>query len=530
MTSEITSLEQFQELETEYKLITEWRDEGYTWEEIAIDLGKGSETSARRYYSNLKKLVENPPKGLEHLDFTKEALSQVVRPQKVRGERYLITTITAKADTFKKPFLSLLKAAEHLDAKLVLLLGRSHNKALKEQVWYYDPWLKQFQDQVIFASEYIFNKMIRAVDLQINPQQLNPLTGIKGIDWGEDCSSVILASTQISLETVPRGNNRTPRVIVGTGTISVPNYRQETRVGRMAEQNHDCGAVMLEVVDSSKFFLRVLEIDSETGTFYDIAGGHSTKFTPKGASTARAEAWVLGDKHIGHDCLTVWKAQKHLAKITNPKKYFLHDLLDGTSGSPHTHNKVLTRHFRKFFGIADELAAVKDFLQEIKKLLPKSKGYLVDSNHHDHLFRYLDAHNYVKDKINYEIGHRMVVDVLDGINPFIKRCDPNSEFSWLGSEDDLYVEGVNMAMHGHLGPNGVKGSIKNIAIIENNAMIGHSHSPGWYRGIVQVGHSSKSRHGYNRGPSGWIKADGLIWPKGLKSLIMFIDGEFYLKT
>lgn len=528
MSIPVGSLEEFEAFMEELALIREWREQEYSWAEIAADLELGSETAARRHTRNLEDLEANPPEGLEHSDFTKESLKQTITAKRSANKRYIITTITAKAKTNQKAFLSLLNAAKELDAELVLLLGRSHNKPMQKQIPHYDPWLKQFRDKVTFAEEYIFNESIRAVDLQINPQQLNPLTGIKGLNFGKHQSSVIIASTQIALESEARGNGRSPRVVAGTGTISMPHYLKDTRTGRMAEQNHDFGAVMLEISTEKKFFMRILEIDGDSGIFFDIAKGECKQYSPDGSKPARAEAWILGDKHIGHDCQVTWAAQKQLAKIANPKAYALHDLIDGSSVHKHAWDKLLTREMRPFFSIEDELKAVGYFLEDMKELLPNAKGFIVDSNHTDHISDYLDRGRYLKDKINYDIGHRMIVDFLDNKNPFQLRCDPKERLTWLTANDDYYICDVNIAMHGHRGPNGSKGSIKNIANIEDKAVIGHSHSPGWYRSIVQIGHSSTEDHGYNQGPSSWITADGLIFKKGLRQLIMYIDGEFYL--
>lgn len=506
--------------------IEAYKEENVSWEEIAKILKLGSETSARRLYKKLTTLYANPPKGIEHSDFTREVLQKKLKATKTSNQRYIISTITALSDTNQNAFLSLFKASKELNAKLILLLGRSHNKPLEEQIPFYDPWLKKYAKDIVFVTEFTFNKSIMAVDLQINPQQLNPLTGLSGINWGEDCSSVIVASTQLCLEPVARGNGRTPRLLVGTGSISKPNYRKETRVGVMAEQNHDCGAVILEVLNNKKFYLRTLEIDEKTGTFFDIANGVCKEYSPIGSKKARAKGWILGDKHIGHDDEKVWCAQKKLAKIINPEEYILHDVIDGSSGSHHTWNKLLKKIKSPFLSIQEELTAVAAFLQEMRKLLPKSKGFMIDSNHHDHITQYLQEGRYIKDAINFEIAHRMIVDTLNGKNPLQLRCDPKNEFVWTLPSDDYYIEGVNIAMHGHRGANGSRGNIKNIATIEKSAVIAHSHTPGIYRGIMQVGHSSSEKHGYNEGPSSWITADGIIYKGGLKQLIMYIDGEF----
>lgn len=525
---EIKSIEDFEKCVKHFAKLEALREKNVPWEKIAKKFKLGSETSARRFYNKLKNVVENPPEGLEHIDFTREALQKTVKAKKINGQRYLISSITPGATTNQKAFLSLYKKSKELNAKVILLLARSHNRPLEAQIYHYDSWLKQFKD-VLLVTEYVFNKNIMAVDLQINPQQLNPLTGIKGINWGEDSASVIVATTQLCLEAVARGNGRTPRIIAGTGTISNPNYLKDTRTGRMAEQNHDCGAFIVEVVNNSKFFIRPLEIDPKTGNFYDVARGICKKYTPEGSTKANAKGWVLGDKHIGHPNPKVWEAQKELANITKPEEYALHDVLDGNSASHHTWKKPLKRFQRPFFSIQEELDACKKFLEDMAKLLPKAQGYMIDSNHHDHITKYLEDGNYLFDKINYAIGHRMIVELLDGINPLSSRLDVDNKLIWTTHKDDYYIEGVNIAIHGHRGPNGSKGSLKSIANIEKSAIIGHSHTPGMYRGIMQVGHSSAEEHGYNEGPSSWITADGLIYEGGLKQLIMYIDGEFYLK-
>jgi hypothetical protein len=524
--SDIKSFEEYQRLIEQCNEIEVLREEGHGWEEIASALGLTGEIAARRLYKKLAKLRDEPPTGIEHLDFTRESLNQVLTAKSTNKRRYLISTITPLAPTNQKAFLSLLYASRELGAELVLLLGKSHVRPLQTQIYHYDPWLKQFEKYITFATEFVFNDRILAKELQITPQQLNPLTGQKSIDWGTENSSVIIASTQICWETAARGNGRSPRILVGTGSISKPKYLMDTRVGVMANQNHDIGAIILEVVDHKKFFLRHLPIDEKSGAFFDIAKSVCKKYTPTGSKKASAEAWVLGDKHIGHDNPEVWKAQQRLAKIVNPKYYVMHDVVDGASGTHWNWENPFRRATAKFLKIADELEAVSGFLGMMRKLLPKARGIVVESNHHNHILEYLEKGKYMRDPHNHEIGHRMVVEMYDKLNPIQRRCDPDHLFDWTKHRDDFYIADVNVAIHGHLGPNGVRGSIKNIRTIERNAIIAHSHSPGIYRNIMQIGHSSAEDHGYNKGPSSWLTADGLIYEGGLKQLIVYFGDHF----
>src|SRR5690606_25852828 len=124
------------------------------------------------------------------------------------------------------------------------------------------------------------------------------------------------------------------------------------------------------------------------------------------------------------------KLQYKLAKILNPSILALHDVIDGNSASHHTWGFPLARHKSSFFSIDDELLAVKNYLSEVTKLLPKTDKYIIDSNHHHHILGYIERGRYLHEKQNYETGHRMVVEIIDGIDPFVKRVDPENNYTW----------------------------------------------------------------------------------------------------
>ena len=57
-------------------------------------------------------------------------------------------------------------------------------------------------------------------------------------------------------------------------------------------------------------------------------------------------------------------------------------------------------------------------------------------------------------------------------------------------------------------------------------MKAHTHTPNILGDIFTVGHLSKSRHGYNKGPSTWIGCDGVIYKYGQKQLRLIIEGNW----
>jgi hypothetical protein len=81
-------------------------------------------------------------------------------------------------------------------------------------------------------------------------------------------------------------------------------------------------------------------------------------------------------------------------------------------------------------------------------------------------------------------------------------------------------------MHGHLGPNGARGSIRAFGKIGVRSIVGHGHGPGIKDGVMQVGTSSYLRLGYNKGPSSWLHAHGALYQNGKRSLLIIINGRW----
>lgn len=88
------------------------------------------------------------------------------------------------------------------------------------------------------------------------------------------------------------------------------------------------------------------------------------------------------------------------------------------------------------------------------------------------------------------------------------------------------VHGIEVGSHGHVGPNGSRGSVKSQARIGMKSVIGHSHSPGIRDGAYQVGTSSRLNLEYVRGPSSWLHTHCVIYANGKRTLINIINGEW----
>jgi hypothetical protein len=98
----------------------------------------------------------------------------------------------------------------------------------------------------------------------------------------------------------------------------------------------------------------------------------------------------------------------------------------------------------------------------------------------------------------------------------------------LSGRDSLMLGGVEHAMHGDDGPNGSRGSVRNIARIGVKTWTGHGHSKEIFEGAKRVGTATRLYADYTHGPSSWTNADGLTNADGKGQLIDYIDGKFRL--
>ena len=165
------------------------------------------------------------------------------------------------------------------------------------------------------------------------------------------------------------------------------------------------------------------------------------------------------------------------------------------------------------------------------------------SNHNDWLHRWIlerdwktlspkDRGFYLKvaSKL-YEQSKLLTGDGAEKLNAFIllaKEYLINSNIKVLDYEESCLVEGIECGMHGHYGPNGSRGSAKNMRRIGVKSIIGHSHTPAIEEGCYQVGTSTRLSRGYTHGPSSWLNTHCVIYPNGKRTLINIIDGKWRL--
>lgn len=537
--------------------------------------GSGVVGRARDHFSSMEQLKQVAskiyPEKFEALnkkreahpleDFTREALGSIVKSNDYRNGIFVITAVAptshldwSEADhknaeegenvtaenLFEPGFKAIQNYLKRKKAELVLLPMPAHVKALQEQPRHYDARLEPFREKM--ATEFTFNKHLKALEAHINPQQINPLTGLKrlrvqryldydgktGADLKPNKTSLIVAHSKQMMEVVPTGNNSHPRIIHSTGSITLPSYLRN-RIGMIANEDHKLGALIVEI-EGDVFYIRQIQMNPKNGSFVDLG----VRYHADGkAVPERAEAFKIGDIHPGHHDADAIAGMFKLWDIIKPKRIFFEDAFDGSSISHHLAHKKLTRSKLPsyFKDLPSEIEMAKKVLEDIWDHAPKDAELIMTaSNHPEHVAKYLDEGRYINDNAaNYQLAHRMIVMDLDGKNPLQEMLDPDRRMRWTGENEDLWVEGVQMNVHGHLGLNGARGSKQGHELAYGDVMIAHSHTPSIYHNAFTVGHMSTERHGYNNGSSTWILCSGAVYKGGQKQLYMLVKNKFQIE-
>lgn len=457
------------------------------------------------------------------LKVTRESLS-ITEHHTERSGMLFITSASAAApahEGFIKAIQTFQKAHK---AKLVVLPSAAHVKALESQPTIYSPSVMALADN--FATEFYVNDNLVAMDLRLLPQQQHPLTGLSSLC--KDRKSVIIASPKQHLETIASSNEKLPRLLLSTGSCTLPVY-QNNRIGKLAERDHVIGGVIVSYKDS-RFILIQVQADEDGSFIYtDHAGSH--KYLPNGeVLSVITSAIVLGDIHSDLLNTEAWDATREMIARTKPETVFVHDLFDADSITHHHKGKALACSSKRFNSLKDELIATKhtldNIVQEARKV--NSEVFVVSSNHNDFLQRYLTSMDWGFDTVN--IGQAAELFVQESNLPGSALeyvVDPASNCTWLSRTEDLIVSDYNLAHHGDLGVAGSKGSLKQLERY-NKCIIGHSHSPKIIDGSVQVGCLCELKQGYAKGLRTWHHANCLVFENGTFNLMFIIDGEWYV--
>lgn len=403
----------------------------------------------------------------------------------------------------------------------------------KEDIWF-DPRIASFvcDDRVELARGLVF-----CGELNILPTAARPLSGLETYTGRR---SMIVPHVKLAMESIASGKHEPTKFCYTTGAVTLRNYIQK-KAGQKAEFHHCYGALLVEVNDEGEWWVRQLNADSG-GVIYDLTLRAKDGVVTDGH---RAEAVNWGDIHVARLEPEQFEANwggGGIASALRPKLQFMHDTLDFKSRNHHEAKNPHVRFTRHVEGAEDvraELTAVGNFL--LSTMRRDCLTVVVDSNHDGALARWLRDADFKTDHVNaifYLEAQLALYKALEARNRgfhllewAVQGAEPEDWLRFLREDESFVIckdanGGIECGMHGHLGPNGARGSAAAFAKMGRKANVGHTHSAGIYDGIYTAGVSGSLDLGYNVGPSSWSHSHIVTYANGKRAIITVWNGKW----
>lgn len=433
-----------------------------------------------------------------------------------KKKRYIISS-AQNASPVNLEFLENIKAyAEFIDAEIGIIATRYKNPTsifVKEG----DIWDSKVLPYLTANRQYLHKSVLLLADLKVQATSPNPTNGIELFG---DNASCIVGSPRIEMKSVPVLPDQEQKFLYSTGTVTVPSFTDSVAGGKAAA-HHSYGFVVVEIESDYIAHIRSVSANSD-GEFNDLIYRVSNgKITEEEVDTL-----VWGDSHFAQKDEEVTRAFRKLCKDLEIKNSVLHDVWDSCSINVHNMKNPVVQHQLMKEGKDDLQKELKQLRKELEWFENHMDDTLVVASNHDDMLDRAMANGDWRDNLkNAEIFVKMLKLTLsgkatEGIIPYtINKRFKN--ITALGLNDSYERFGVELAIHGHKGPNGSKGNINSFSKLSTKTIIGHSHSPAIRWGCYQVGISCGMQHGYNDGLTSWAYAGVTLNKHGKRQLIIF---------
>jgi len=396
-----------------------------------------------------------------------------------------------------------------------------------------DYWWAPEVEPYLVENDILLNEHLAFMaGMRIQATASQPLSQLDSRSRGR---SAIYGHSKLAMHTVATPHQKLPKLLYTTGAVTKKNYSM-TKAGNLAAFHHSPSAVLVEI-RGDRFHAREVTWDGVSFIDYD------QQYRADGFGPAPPVlALVTGDEHAWfHDPKVrkaTYDARDSVVATLRPPMIVRHDLFDCYSVSPHHFQRRITRAVKTREGWGSLRRELDDTLRFMEATTPEgAKNVIANSNHHDQLFRWLQSgEKYVEPEnleLYYWLNWKMLSEACmtehgvrhpDPFEMYAREYGTLVDTQWLGPDDSLVVGSVELGMHGHLGPNGTRGTVRNLSRVGLRSIVGHSHSPGIFEGAYQVGTSSRLRLEYNPGPSSWLNTHAVVHQNGRRQMIHVIDG------
>lgn len=406
------------------------------------------------------------------------------------------------------------------------LTKNSKSNVQGEDLWYDERIVKYTQDDDIKLAD----GLVFSANLDILPTAKDPL---QGLDNYTGTNSMVVPHAKVHLRSYAGLYSGQPlRFGYTTGACTARNYI-ERRAGQIASYHHVYGALYVEVDEAGVWFARQLIAD-DTGSFFDL----NDYYIGREQGVLGHERVInLGDIHAEKMDPAAFKVAMDMVRYSNPSHIAVHDLLDFEARNHHNLKDpffIANQHFNGMNTVEANFAHAVMTLESIAQNAPLAKLLLIRSNHDEAFHRWLREFDAKHDPANARFYHYHMYRKFLAIEQNDQEYDAYVEAlveaareinadtnNWIHiKEDDSYVlHEIEYGLHGHLGPNGSKGSPKSYRQLGRKLNTGHTHSASIIDGVWTAGVLSSLHMGYNKGPSSWSHSHIITHPNGKRQMI-----------
>ncbi len=398
-----------------------------------------------------------------------------------------------------------------------------------DSVWF-DPAIAPY---VSDHSIQIAPDLVWCGELNILPTMKFPLSQFKTYTRHD---SAIIPHAKMSMDSIPVMPGVPAKMLYTTGAVTQRNYVQKT-AGQVADFHHVFGAMVVEVDDDGTWWARQLNA-TDDGTFYDL----TTYYTHETAEPdQRVEAVTHGDLHFAQVDTGIRDSVFGPCGILDqldPKLQFFHDVIDFQARN---HHEIKDGHYwhERFVNGEDSVEAEFDVLAVFltnRGSREHTETFVITSNHDQFIEGWLRDIATLKDPVNVTFWHYLnwychtMIESKRTPRPFAyalmeKLLGITDKITILHEDDSYLICGkIEAGLHGHLGPNGARGSPKNLRTV-GKANTGHTHSAGIVDGVYTAGTYSKLRMSYTKGLSSWSHSLILTYANAKRAILTIKNGK-----
>lgn len=492
----------------------------------------------------------------------------IVKPLPPEGEvyRYILTSAQNNTEVHHEVWANIKALAKYYNAQIMvgtytynqnhfgkLAVKRNKNKPYQHTLWYAREVRPFFADTRVQLA----NGLVFCGEMNTLPTAVNPLANFETYSGRK---SAIFPHAKMVMRSIPTMQSEGVKLNFTTGTVTQKNYIAK-REGLKAEFHHIYGAVLAEVDSNGNWWVRQLNYDQGTDSIQDlnvlVVGGKVT------STNVCAEAITAGDLHGTWADPQSVELLKDMIRVLAPKYLFVHDSLEGAAINPHqrhykTNHEKFHTWLRGYHKLENELVDTAKLIDSLSQ--PFMQTVVVDSNHDDvWLKRWLREHDYRVDPPNAEVFMKLQAwyynQIRNGVTdeesrartakPKMPRDVNVLEYAFRevgglkgdggiapikflkADESFLTANGkIENGMHGHLGPNGRRGTPENLSKIARRANTAHTHSAGIFEGLYVAGTNAYKRWDYAKGPNSQSQSDIITYANGKRTIVTKYAGKW----